>query len=208
MKYGKDTLNELTGKQRLGQNRQSEYLGAEDIDPGTEPVLTISGIYNGMVTLQMGKENKDVLGFHEASVPGILHVRPMIVNSTNRKTLKKLYGAVDADTLKDKPVQLYIDHNVRDPQNGGKTDGIRIRPFAPRVQAPIPPCADCGGEIKAAWGKDARYLAAYTEKNYGAPLCADCAQKRKEAQKAAAEAQSLDADEPTPENKEALDVNE
>ena len=195
MKYGKDTLTELTGKQRLGQNRQSEYLGAEDIDPGTEPVLTIAGIYNGMVTLQKGKENKDVLGFHEASVPGILHVRPMIVNSTNRKTLKKLYGAVDADTLKGKPVQLYVDHNVRDPQTGGQTDGIRIRPFAPRVQAPVPPCADCGAEIQPAWGKDARFLAAYTEKNYGAPLCAACAQKRKEAQKAAAEAE--------PENKEA-----
>ena len=34
-------------------------------------------------------------------------------------------------------------------------------------------------------GKDARWLAAYTTKNYGVPLCAGCAQKRKEASSAA-----------------------
>lgn len=183
MKFGKDTLNELTGKERLGQERQSEYLGAEDIDPGFEPVLTIAGIFNGTVTLQRGRENKDVIVFLEKSVPGLKHVRPLIVNSTNRKALRKLYGAVDADTLKRKPVQLYIDHNVRDPETGGKTDGIRIRPHIPRPQAvePLPPCTDCGSEITAEYGKDARWMVAYTTKNYGCPLCAACAQKRKEA---------------------------
>jgi len=34
-------MKPLTGSERLGANRDSEYLGAEDIDPGTEPVLTI-----------------------------------------------------------------------------------------------------------------------------------------------------------------------
>ena len=59
----KDKLKQLTGDERLGMDRDSEYLGAEDIDDGTEPILTISGLYNGMVTLQRGKENKDVLAF-------------------------------------------------------------------------------------------------------------------------------------------------
>lgn len=45
--------------------RESEYLGAEDIDDGVEPVLTIAGLWNGTVTLQRGKENKDVLSFSE-----------------------------------------------------------------------------------------------------------------------------------------------
>ena len=82
-----------------------------------------------------------------------------------------------------KQIQLYIDHNVRDPQDGGKTDGIRIRPFKPRVQhaTPVPPCSDCKGEITPAFGKDARWVAAYTTKNYSVPLCAACAQKRREA---------------------------
>lgn len=180
----KDKLRQLTGDERLGQERDSEYLGAEDIDDNVEPVLTIAGLWNGMVTLQRGKEKKDVLSFAEERVPGIMQVRPLIVNSTNRKTLRKLYGDVKASTLVGKKIQLYIDHKVRDPQDGGYTDGIRIRQHVPRVvptEPPVPPCADCGQEIKPSMGKDSRWLAAYTIKNYGAPLCAECAQKRKEA---------------------------
>lgn len=179
----KDKLRQLTGDERLGQMRESEYLGAEDIDDGVEPVLTISGLWNGMVTLQRGKENKDVLTFAEERVPGIMQVRPMIVNSTNRKVLRKLYGDAKASTLTGKQIQLYIDHKVRDPQDGGLTDGIRIRSFKPRVQQrqPVPPCTDCGNPIQPAMGKPADWLAAYTTKNYGVPLCAECAQKRKEA---------------------------
>lgn len=188
----KDKLRQLTGDERLGQMRESEYLGAEDIDDGVEPVLTISGLWNGMVTLQRGRENKDVLTFVEERVPGIMQVRPLIINSTNRKTLRKLYGDAKASTLVGKQIQLYIDHNVRDPQDGGITDGIRIRPHKPRPpkQEPIPPCTDCKNPIEPAMGKDARWLAAYTTKNYGVPLCAACAQKRKDAAaKAAAETQ-------------------
>lgn len=179
----KDKLRQLTGDERLGQTRESEYLGAEDIDDGVEPVLTISGLWNGMVTLQRGKENKDVLTFAEERVPGIMQVRPMIVNSTNRKVLRKLYGDAKASTLVGKQIQLYIDHKVRDPQDGGLTDGIRIRSHRPRVQQqePVPPCTDCKGEIAQAMGKTAAWLAAYTTKNYGVPLCAACAQKRREA---------------------------
>lgn len=183
----KDKLRQLTGDERLGQMRESEYLGAEDIDDDVEPILTIAGLWNGTVTLQRGKENKDVLSFAEERVPGIRQVRPLIINATNRKTLRKLFGDVKASTLIGKQIQLYIDHNVRDPQDGGKTDGIRIRPFKPRVQqaAPVPPCSDCKCEITPALGKDARWVAAYTTKNYSVPLCAACAQKRKEAAEAA-----------------------
>lgn len=178
----KDKLRPLSGDERLGQERESEYLGAEDIDDDVEPVLTIAGLWNGMVTLQRGKEKKDVISFVEERVPGIMQVRPLIVNSTNRKTLRKLYGDAKASTLVGKKIQLYIDHKVRDPQDGGLTDGIRIRPHKPRVQEPppVPPCSECGKEITPAMGRDARYLAAYTVKRYGAPLCAVCAQRRKE----------------------------
>lgn len=137
----KDKLRQLTGDERLGQMRESEYLGAEDIDDGTEPVLTIAGLWYGSVTLQRGKENKDVLSFKEERVPGILQVRPLIVNSTNRKTLRKLFGDAKASTLVGKQIQLYVDHNVRDPQDGGMTDGIRIRPYKPRVQKQEPGAA-------------------------------------------------------------------
>ena len=101
----KDKLRQLKGDERLGQMRESEYLGAEDIDDGVEPVLTIAGLWNGTVTLQRGKENKDVLSFAEERVPGIMQVRPLIVNSTNRKTLRKLFGDAKASTLMGKQIQ-------------------------------------------------------------------------------------------------------
>ena len=90
-------MKPMSGSERLGANRDSEYLGAEDIDPGSEPILTISALYNGYITLQRGKENKDVITFVEEHVPGIKNVRPLVCNATNRKTLKKLYKAVTAD---------------------------------------------------------------------------------------------------------------
>lgn len=183
----KDKLRQLTGDERLGQTRESEYLGAEDIDDSTEPVLTISGLWNGLVTLQRGKENKDVLTFKEERVQGIMQVRPLIVNSTNRKVLRKLFGDAKASTLVGKQIQLYIDHRVRDPQDGGFTDGIRIRPYKPKPKAELPPCADCGGTIKAASGKSADWMAAYTNKKYGRALCAECAQKAKAALEAETE---------------------
>lgn len=192
----KDKLRQLTGDERLGQDRESEYLGAEDVDDGVEPILTISGLWNGMVTLQRGKEKKDVLTFTEERAPGIRQVRPLIVNSTNRKVLRKLYGDAKASTLVGKQIQLYIDHKVRDPQDGGYTDGIRIRAHKPRPSRPTvppaPPCSDCGQAITPAMGRDAAWLAAYTAKNYGAPLCAACAQKRKESADAGAEATEED----------------
>ena len=47
----KDNLRKLTGDERLGQMRDSEYLGAEDIDDDVEPILTIDALWNGMVAV-------------------------------------------------------------------------------------------------------------------------------------------------------------
>ena len=43
--------------------RDSEYLGADDIDQKVEPVLTIKNLYRVKVTLSRGKEVKNVLTF-------------------------------------------------------------------------------------------------------------------------------------------------
>lgn len=180
-------LKPMTGKERLGAHRDSEYLGAEDIDPDTEPVVTIANLYYGKVTLQRGKEEKDVISFVEESVPGIFRVRPLIVNATNRTTLKRLYKRVDAETLCGKKIQLYVDHNVRDPQNGGITDGIRIRLKVPEPPAKAPEfkCMECSKVLQPYGQMNARALADYTRKQYGKVLCAECAKKAKdEAEKA------------------------
>lgn len=175
----------LQGENRLGQNRESEYLGAEDIYPdNAEPIVTIKALWNGKITLQGGrKENHDVLVFAEETVPGINQMRPLIVNSTNRKALRKLFGGVTANILTGKQIQLYIDHNVRSPE-GGVTDGIRVRPYKPRPQQSrrsAPVCADCGKLITPVQDGTVEQIVAYTQQHYGVCLCADCDVKRRPA---------------------------
>ena len=183
-------MKPLRGDERL--ERDSEYLGADDIYPDTEqPVLTIKNLYRGKVTLSRGKEVKNVLTFVEESVPGINEVRPLIVNSTNRQTLKKLYGQVTANALEGKKIQLYIEHGVRNPSNGELTDGIRIRDRKPSAtgakQKTAVKCATCGKEIAGSGNFTAEQIAAGSKQKYGKPLCMECAQKKK------AEAEALAA---------------
>ena len=171
-------MKPLTGSERLGANRDSEYLGAEDIDPGTEPVLTIDAIYNGMITLQRGRENKDVIVFKEDRVPGIKNVRPLVCNATNRKTLKKLFKQVTADTLAGQRIQLYIDHKVRDPQTGELTDGIRIRDRKPAEKKAEPIiCEECGKQISAIGQYSADDIAKINMQRFGRKLCGECSKK-------------------------------
>ena len=106
----------------------------------------------------------------------------MILNVARSKSIEKVSGSRFVEDWPGVKIQLYIEHGIK--AFGEVVSAVRVRPFKPRVQQqePVPPCADCGVEITPAMGKDARWLAAYTTKHYGAALCADCAQKRKAAE--------------------------
>lgn len=171
----------MVGKERLGANRDSEYLGAEDIEPGTEPILTIKALYNAKITLARGKEQHDVIVFAEERVPGSINtVRPLVVNATNRKTLRKIYKAVTADSLVGKKIQLYIEHDVRDPSTGDKVDGIRIRNRVPVVRTEPIKCEDCGKAITAFGKYSAEDMAQIAKNRFGKCLCVDCGRKLSE----------------------------
>ena len=174
-------LTPMKGKERLGAFRDSEYLGAEDIEPGTEPILTIKALYNGFITLARGKERHDVISFEEESVPGMINqVRPLVVNSTNRKTLRKLFKATSADALVGKKIKLFLQSGVRDPSTGDKVDGIRIRDEKITGKAYVPPkCEVCGKNITGMSNFSAEQIAANTKQKYGMCLCVECGQKKK-----------------------------
>ena len=184
-------MKPLKGDEKF--ERDSEYMGADDIDNGVEPVLTIKNLYRGKVTLQRGPEVKNVLTFVEESVPGISEVRPLIVNSGNRQVLKKLYGQVTANALEGKKIQLWIEHGVRNPSKNELTDGIRIRdkkPAAGGKATAAVKCADCGKDVTGSGNFSAELIAKSSKDKYGKSLCMACAQKRKaemEAQAAATE---------------------
>ena len=194
-------MKPLKGEERL--ERDSEYMGADDIDPNSEPILTIKNLYRGKITLSRGKEVKNVLTFVEESVPGINEVRPLIVNSGNRQVLKKLYGQVTANALEGKKIQLWIEHGVRNPAKNELTDGIRIKDKKPTAsatkptQAAVLKCADCGKEITGAGNFTADQIASGSMKKYGRQLCVECGQKAKaalEAQEKAAQENDAPAD--------------
>lgn len=183
---------ELQNMKPLGADEQiprdSEYLGADDLDDKVEPVLTIKSVYRGKVTLSRGKETKNVIVFAEEKVPGIIgDVRPMILNATNRQTLKKLFKQVTAGALMGKQIQLYIEHNVRNPSNGEMTDGIRIRDKKPVAGKTIkvPVCSVCGKEIVGVIGLSAEQVAKMTKDKYGKMMCSECAAKKKAEMEAA-----------------------
>ena len=191
-----DELRKLTpmkGKERLGAWRDSEYMGAEDIESGTRPVLTIKNLYNGMITLARGKERHDVISFVEESVPGSINqVRPLVVNATNRKTLRKLYKGTSAEALVGKRIQLYLQPGVRDPSTGDKVDGIRIVDKIPDGKAyEAPKCEGCGKPIAGFQNFTPEQIASANKQRYGRCLCVECGQKAKaEMEAKAAEAKA------------------
>ena len=152
------------------------YIGEADFQENEEKALTIDRVaVNETVKTAEGESKKQVVHWRE---PGN---KPMILNVARSKSIEKVSGSRFVEDWPGVKIQLYIEHGIK--AFGEVVSAVRVRPFKPRVQQqePVPPCADCGGEIASAMGKDARWLAGYTMKHYGAALCADCAQKRKEA---------------------------
>ena len=151
------------------------FIGEGDFQEGEEKVLTIDRVNaSETVTTAEGKSTKAVLHWRE---PGN---KPMILNVARSKNIEKVAGSGYFEDWPGVSVQLYIEHGIK--AFGEVVSAVRVRPFKPRVkkEAPVLPCADCGGPIEAAMGKAPGWLAAYTAKHYGVSLCAACAQKRKD----------------------------
>ncbi|MCR1905162.1 hypothetical protein [Intestinimonas butyriciproducens] len=153
------------------------FIGEGDFQEGEEKVLTIERVrIDETVTTAEGKSKKQVVHWKE---PGN---KPMILNVARSKNIEKVAGSGYFEDWPGVQVQLYIEHGIK--AFGEVVSAVRVRPYKPRTQRtePLPPCADCGGTISPAMEKTAEWMAAYTTKKYGKPLCADCAVKRKAAE--------------------------
>ena len=158
------------------------YIGEADFNEGEEKVLTIKSINQSeTVKTAEGSSQKAVVHFAEPSN------KPMILNVARSKSIAKVTKSKFVEDWPGHKIQLYIEDGIK--AFGDIVSAVRVRPFAPKATAPapVPPCTDCGKEIQPAMGKTAAWMAAYTTKHYSVPLCAGCAQKRKEAQMKAAE---------------------
>lgn len=153
------------------------YIGEADFQEGEEKILTVSHVNaSETVTTAEGKSKKAVLHWKEKGN------KPMILNVARSKSIEKVAGSPYFEEWVGVQLQLYIEHGIK--AFGEVVSAVRVRPFKPRVQQSqeetLPPCTDCKKTIEPAMGKNARWLAQYTTRNYGVPLCAACAQKRKE----------------------------
>lgn len=150
------------------------FIGEADFQEGEEKVLTIERV-NQSETVQTaeGKSKKAVVHWREAGN------KPMILNVARSKSIEKVAGSGYFEDWPGVRVQLYIEHGIK--AFGEVVSAVRVRPFKPKEHRnpPIPPCSKCGEAIVPAMGKTAEFLAAYTTKNYGVPLCAKCAAERK-----------------------------
>lgn len=150
------------------------FLGEADFQDGEEKVGTIARInQDETIVTTDGKSKKAVIHFKE---PGL---KPMILNVARSKSIVKVAGSPYFEDWIGVRIVLFVQTGIK--AFGDVVNAVRVRPYAPKEEEKLPPCADCCGEIKAAMGKSAQFMAAYTAKKYGVSLCAGCATKRNQA---------------------------
>jgi hypothetical protein len=146
-----------------------DYLGAYSLEPGKDMVLTIKTVSVEMVTGTDGKKEENmVIRFEEKGA------KPMVLNSTNAKTIEKIYKTPYIDEWSGKKIQLFAD-KVK--AFGEVVEALRIRPTIPREAKIDTKCSDCKGDIQVFGQMSAEQMALYTTKKYNKPLCSECATK-------------------------------
>lgn len=138
----------------------AELLG----NVGAERVVTIKDIdfMECFDNKSKAKIQKQAVSFEEC--------KPMILNKTNAKTLKKLFSPNE-----DNP-KLCIGHKVvlyvvSVKVGGQETTGIRIKEYSEEK------CAECGQAILPKAGKTVAELIEISKRNCGKQLCLACMQK-------------------------------
>lgn len=129
----------------------SPYLSSADIvEPTT---LTVKEV---RLETDRTKKTKDLFNtayFVEQEIRKGEKLKPMILNATNSKTMKKLTDSPFIDDWKNIKVTVYVDHNVR---FGKETmDGLRISPNKPNQRSVLTPDLTKNWEsAKAAYLRD------------------------------------------------------
>ena len=142
-----------------------DYLGSYAFQPGEEKTVTIKEVKREMVQNQSGKEECTVAHFLE-------DVKPLILNTTNCKTISKVWGSPYVEdwagrkiTLKVKKISAF----------GEMVDAVRVSNERPAEESII--CEACGKVITSASGRSAKEIATATKTKYGKALCIECARK-------------------------------
>lgn len=143
------------------------YLGSFSFDPGQDKIVTVKSVGEETVTGEDGKkESCMVMRFAEPELP-------FIVNSTNAKTIQKLFKTPYIQQWQGRKIQLYV---TQVKAFGEVVDAVRVRPYPPREECPV--CSVCGAQIRPFGKMTAAQVAQYSAEKFGAVLCTSCGKKR------------------------------
>lgn len=104
----------------------TRFIGAHTLPDGQDMTVTITSVARETHTMDDGKEDHYLV----AQLAGHL---PMILNTTNAKTIQRLYGSYIEDWV-GKPITLYASTTML---NNDQVECLRIRPTPPRVKEAI-----------------------------------------------------------------------
>lgn len=108
---------------------KSDYLSSSDIE-GQDLSLTIKNVNYQECVTQSGKAFCNVAKFVESGV------KPMILNVTNSKIVKKFSGnKTQLEEWNNIPITIYVDNNVR--FGSDTVEGLRIRSTQPKKQVEL-----------------------------------------------------------------------
>ena len=115
---------------------KSDHLGVIDLEEITERkqrlIFTIDRVEqyaNEKTVAVAGKRiNANICYFKE-------DIKPLVLNSTNAKTLKMLSGSAHIEKWSGLIIELYIDATVK--MKGDTVGGVRIKPETPKIEKPI-----------------------------------------------------------------------
>ena len=123
----------------------SDYLGSCDLDEGKDLKLVIKSVTVQEVQNTDGKkQDRNVATFTDSKV------KPMILNVTNSKIIKKFAGSSYINDWNNIAIQVYIKDDIK--AFGEVTEGLRIRTAQPSMTKP---------ELKPGtetWTKAVQYL--------------------------------------------------
>lgn len=142
----------------------SELIG----EVGSEKVVTIKGFEQAdFYDSKAGKKASGAAVFFEECLP-------LLLNSTNTKTLKRLFSPNSDDTSNaiGRKVILYVTTTHKPGgARGEMTNCIRIKEFSEEK------CPVCGGVILPYAGKTVEQIKEISQRNLGKVMCGECMKK-------------------------------
>lgn len=171
----------MTDKTHYRKAFDSPYLSSADIVEPT--VLTVARVALEPDRTKKTNDKFNTAYFAEKEIRPGEKLKPMILNATNCKTMRKLTGSPFIEDWKDVRVTVYVDHNVR---FGKETlEGLRISPNAPERKALTPANKKGWENAKTAYKRDGNLDAVLARVDmsdeHQKQLIAECQEEKKAA---------------------------